>query len=199
MTKKENITAKKCIERIIDITDDMNDNQIKRLESYAEYILNEGANKEDPADDKMTVTGIMAIMELSKAERMTISSCLNLDDEALKNLLTSKSVEDLEKAKARKQATVDQLTQFPAAVMAAHALANLETLTFELEEIKDAAKENADCRGNENYAGQYKLFLQAVETSVNRMLEYFRSDSQSEEQDVLYMLATETEDPTIKN
>ena len=141
----------------------------------------------------------MEVLALSGEERRNLAAALQDETvttaQALAEMLGNMCRAETRKQGAENRKQAEALREIPAGVWAAHALAELSELIYNLSVIREAASKTELSAGADSYAeeGRYTMLVEAVAGIAGRMMDIVTD--QSPARDVLQIVAEETEKP----
>ena len=144
---------------------------------------------------KITVAVFEALLSLTDEERRALAGLMAADELTVDKLSAglSQALQDEARQHSKEnQEQAEALRKIPAGVWAAHALAELSELIYNLSVIQEAAEAMELSAGADSYAeeGRYKMLVEAVAGIAGRMMDIITD--QGSARDVLQLVAEET-------
>ena len=142
---------------------------------------------------------LLAVLALSGEERRNLAEALRDDSittaEGFSSWFSQTLQDETRKQGEKNRKQAEALREIPAGVWAAHALAELSELIYNLSVIREAASKTELSAGADSYAeeGRYTMLVEAVAGIAGRMMDIVTD--QSPARDVLQIVAEETEKP----
>jgi len=147
---------------------------------------------------KITVAMFEALLTLTDEERQALAGLMMAEDLTVDKLsagLSQALQDEARQHSEENQAQAEALRKIPAGVWAAHALAELSELIYNLSVIREAAEKTELTAGADSYAeeGRYKMLVEAVAGIAGRMMDIITD--QGSARDVLQLVAEENKKP----